>query len=57
MRGGPIRGGLIRGVTQLSTKRWAYLQRGIYAGGGWGKYRRRNTVFHTIFPPRKILYR
>ena len=36
-----IRGGgglcaerLIRGVTQVSRKRWAYLRRGLYAGGG-----------------------
>ena len=27
-------GGLIRGVTQVSRKRWAYLWRGLYAEGG-----------------------
>ena len=27
-------GGLIRGVTQVSRNRWAYLRRGLYAGGG-----------------------
>ena len=34
MRGGAYTKGLIRGVTKVSKKRWAYLQRGLYAGGG-----------------------
>ena len=32
-RGGAYARGLIRGVTQVSRKRWAYLWRGLYAGG------------------------
>ena len=31
--GAYTRGGLIRGLTQVSRKRWAYLRRGLYAGG------------------------
>ena len=34
-------GGLIRGVTQVLKKRWAYLQAAYMRGGG-GAYRRRN---------------
>ena len=43
-------GALIRGVTQVLRKRWAYLwgpirTRARGGGGGGGAYRRRNTVF------------
>ena len=46
MRGGAYTKGLIRGVTKVSKKRWAYLQRGLYAGGG---YWRTNTVYILSF--------
>ena len=44
-RGAYMNGGLIRGVTQASIKRWAYLWRPIRGRGG--AYRRRNTVHGT----------
>ena len=41
--GGFYEGGeLIRGVTQVLKKRWAYLQAAYMRGGGGGAYRRRN---------------
>ena len=45
--GGLYEEGLIRGVTQVLRKRWAYLEpiRGGAYTRGWGAYRRRNTVY------------
>ena len=34
MQKGLYEGGLIRGVTQVVRKRWAYLREGLYAGEG-----------------------
>ena len=57
MRGGAYTRGLIRGATQVSRKRWAYLRRGLYAGekgGGGGVYRLRNTVYNYSWGWRSI---
>ena len=43
-KGGPICGGLIRGVRRASRKRWAYL-RGAYTRGAC---RQRNAVFLKV---------
>ena len=47
MHGGAKRGGLLRGVTEVSRKRWSYLQRGLYVVGA---YRQRNMVFCMDVP-------
>ena len=52
MRGGYMKGGLIRGVTQLLKKGGSYLQGPMHGGA----YRRRNTVVKGYIHTCSVLF-